>query len=278
MLVERIRPPFALLVLVLGCVLSFSTGARAGIDFDARHALTEGMTLAEVQAALGERGKEVFKGGAFWLTWEGQADGFGTTLSLRFTDDERLEEWVFEERGPAARTPPAAEHEAKQAPVSGDEALQGSGGWVVRESRDPMDDTVSVSLHLLSSNQLPTQGTLIVRCQDAPMARRRKAEVHVHTDVILDNESADSFKGYRPNKTYVRLRYDQDEPVKSEENTSKSEDTVFLDAAKAIPRLLDADKLSFEFTPLRTGPQVYEFDLRGLSTEIERLRTAGCSW
>ena len=261
----------------VACALSlFPAAAWAGINFDDRHTLTEGMTLAEIQAALGEAGKEVLKEGSFWLVWEGVVNGLTVELSVGLTDDERLKDWVFKESGPATGSAQAEDGRTEQTPTRADEP-EGAEGWVFGESSDPMDDTASVALSLRSSNQLPSavfsvNGTLYVRCHDG------RLDVYVHAGMILDNESADSFRGYRANRTYVRLRYDQEKPVKSEEGTNKAEDTVFLDAKEVLPRLLGAEKLAVEITPYRSHPQAYEFDLSGLGDEIGRLKTAGCSW
>lgn len=160
---------------------------------------------------------------------------------------------------PQPATPTPAQPSATPAPAM--------GKWLLTTDTSSFDDSTTVVLLLDAEREVvgpfeTTRPTLILRCQE------KETEAYINLDMQADVEGAD-------NTATVRLRLDQGKPYTAITDKSTDNKALFLPKPKAfITSLLDAEQLTFGFTPFNGSPVETVFDLRGLSEAIPTLREA----
>ena len=138
------------------------------------------------------------------------------------------------------------------------------GGWQVTEKTNPLDDSKTVVLALMSTegrNYLGKYPVLIARCMSD------KTEVYIGWNEFLGSDSS-----------RVTLRVG-DEPARVERWSHSTDDraTFAQSDIRLLKQMLNADRLVAQVTPYRESPITAIFPLTGLSDAIKPLRET-CGW
>lgn len=147
-----------------------------------------------------------------------------------------------------------------------------SGGeWRVERGRSPMDDSPTVTLRLVSQNEIQgavtkAQAVLTIRCLED------KTDLFVETGMGANPEPG------LDGVFTVRVRLD-DRPAERQRWTlSTDKKSLFAPRSIALARQIAvAERLRFQFTPAVAETQIAEFDVRGLAARLGEVAQA-CHW
>lgn len=145
-----------------------------------------------------------------------------------------------------------------------------SDAWQVSEQTSPMDGSQTVSLSLLSEDQI--QGwlesehpALVIRCEE------KKTEVYVVTGTAASVE-------YGADTHTVRLRFDEEKPITQHWSASTASKALFApNSITLVKRLSNHNKFTFEFTPFQANPAIAVFELDGINKHVGKVKKA-CGW
>lgn len=137
--------------------------------------------------------------------------------------------------------------------------------WINSEEESKIVDSANVTL-ILSANEkiyrdygMPVRPTIIIRCKD------NKTDAYIVIGNMLDS-----------NKSTIRL--DSDKVFSMTMSKSMGGKALFFrKPISIINKMLGYNKLSFQFTPYNSVPQVITFNIEGLNEEVEPLRKS-CNW
>jgi len=156
-------------------------------------------------------------------------------------------------------------------PAVSDAAAPAGGSWIVKESASEMDGTATVLLSVVATE--PIKGwleeelpILMVRC------REKRTDVVVRTGMAANPELG-LFQRF-----HVRLRFDQQQPVREVWSEATNNEALFSPSAINLARRITrADTLRFEFTPFNSSKAIAVFPVSGLKEILPRVAKA-CGW
>lgn len=147
-----------------------------------------------------------------------------------------------------------------------------TGAWVVSNDRSPIDDSETVTLHLLSNSDIrgrfgaPGPMDMLIRCKENT------------TSIFF------IFNGlFMSDHQHGRVTYRIDDLKAQSVQTNESTDHQALglwNGGRSIPiikKMLGHDKLIIRATPLSESPVTGEFNISGIENVLEPLR-ATCNW
>ena len=138
-------------------------------------------------------------------------------------------------------------------------------GWILSESKDPLDDSPKVVLTVSASSGRTRFGeapNLVLRCS------RKKTEAYINWNDFMGTDAAD-----------VSLRVGHAPLSEMSWSLSTDNKATFYPASAVsfIKSLLDSDTLVARATPYEESPITAVFAVAGLSSKITSLETA-CGW
>jgi hypothetical protein len=136
-------------------------------------------------------------------------------------------------------------------------AAQAAGGWNLKTSVSPIDDSRTVTLSLPAEGAIKgwlaaARPVLILRCLEGKMA------AVIATGVPAQVETPT----YQVTVTY---RYGQDEAVTVAASKGSDGKAIFLpNPEHHVGLMLEHERVVYRFTPFNAVPQTMSFDVRGL--------------
>lgn len=156
--------------------------------------------------------------------------------------------------------------------VSEESSKPESGDWHISRSKSEMDDSKTIFVYLEAANEIEDllkkthRPTLVIRCLE------NKTEVIVHTEVTANPELG------LYNEYSVRIRFDSGKPIKQRWSGSTNNEALFApQPIKLAKQINNSEKMLFEFVPFQMGPQIVEFNVKGLESYLNEIAEA-CNW
>lgn len=151
------------------------------------------------------------------------------------------------------------------APVVSSTPLAGVGKWVTRDTRNPIDDTRTVSLLLLAdtgASKWNKPVSLFIRCQS------NKTEMYIVWNDFLGMDTA----------TVITRIGSLKAETKSWGNSTDNQASFYPGSPVGmIKTMMQHETFVAQVTPYNESPVTATFDIKGLSNAIAPLREA-CKW
>ena len=148
---------------------------------------------------------------------------------------------------------------------------EGFGKWRVEKEISPLDDSTNVYLSVKANDYVvgwldQYTPSLQIRCKE------NTTNAYVVVGMQVDNEYG------QYNKAGVILRFDKTKAFDIRMNESTDGEALFFPQPIQITkRMMQHERLLFQFTPFNSSPAITTFDLGGLSEAIKPLREH-CKW
>lgn len=145
--------------------------------------------------------------------------------------------------------------------------VEGSGKWGCKIETNPIDDTKTIILYLVSG-----EATLetFKRGEDAILIIRCRSN---ETELLID------WSDYLGSEAYVLTRVGKDKAVNKKWSLSSDKKATFYpgDPIPFIKSLMEVDKFVAQITPYSESPMTVIFDVMGLKEAIKPLQET-CGW
>jgi len=143
--------------------------------------------------------------------------------------------------------------------------VKGTGKWITKIEKNPLDDTKTVILILQADEGESSFGDpifLVIRCMS------NKTELYINWNSYLGLDSIS-----------VTTRIGNDKPERKLWNISTDHRATFYPTSPIlfIKNLINADKLVAQTTPYGENPIIAIFDIRGLNEAIKPIQET-CGW
>lgn len=134
-------------------------------------------------------------------------------------------------------------------------AISESNKWILLQSTNKIDGTPEVAVMKSSLSD----EHITIRCV------RRKTELYINVPDVIDNGN-------------VRVRFDDAPLVSQFWGQAADHEALFSPNPVAFAqRLASAKRMLFEYRPFEKGPRVAEFNVSGLSGQLQSIANA-CNW
>jgi type VI secretion system protein VasI len=141
-------------------------------------------------------------------------------------------------------------------------------GWVIKESKSPMDDskTVTAILQAVSTVQAwpatVARPAIVLRCKEGSF------EAYVNLGVR-------PIKDYRTDTATLMVRFDTSEALQLGGSLSTDGKAVFLSNSQSFADdVVGFEKLAMRFTPFNSNPQDTTFNLKGADKAMAAVKSA----